>query len=266
MKIKIILFVLAALLLSCKAQKDIAYMQNIEQVAQEAYTKNVQSTIQPNDQLLIYVAAKDMMVAAPFNQSVSTDGNSSRVAYSQSSTNMPTGNQTSLSGVSYTVYPEGYIDFPIIGKVETQGKTLEELKVELTQKIKKYIYNPTVSVRYGNFKISVLGEVNRPGDYIVPDGRATLLSALAMAGDLNLYGRRDNVLIIREQDGVRTQTYINLKDANFINSPYYHIKQNDVIYVTPNETKKQSAAYGPQTGIYISAASVILGLLTLIVR
>ena len=93
-----------------------------------------------------------------------------------------------------------------------------------------------------------------------------MLGALGLAGDLTIYGKRDNILVVREQDGVRTQAYINLTDANFINSPYYHLKQNDVVYVTPNNAKKNSASFGPQTTIYISIASIIVTILALVLK
>ena len=223
MKIKIFLIITAFLALtSCKNQKEIAYMQNIEQIAKEASQKNVQSTIQPNDQLLIYVTAKDMSITAPFNQGVATDINKSQVNYSQPNTNLPASGQTSVSGVTYTVYSDGFIEFPVLGRISTTGKTVEALKDELTKKLRKYIIDPTVSVRYANYRVTVLGEVNKPGEYLIPDGKTTLLGALGLAGDLTIYGKRDNILVVREQDGVRTQAYINLTDANFINSPYYH--------------------------------------------
>lgn len=267
MKTKVFLLaIISFLTLSCKSQKEVAYMQNIEQIAKEASEKNVQSTIQPNDQLLIYVTAKDMSVTAPFNQSVVTDINKSQVNYSQPSSNIPTSGQTNISGISYTVYSGGYIEFPVLGKIFTHGKTVEVLKDEITSKLKKYIIDPTVSVRYANYRITVLGEVNKPGEYLIPDGKATLLSALGLAGDLTIYGKRDNILVMREQDGERTTTYINLTDASFINSPYYHLKQNDVVYVTPNNAKKNSASFGPQTGIYISIASIIVTILALVLR
>lgn len=270
MKVKIWLirvFLLGIVLSSCKTRNnEISYMQNIEKVATEAFIKNSQTTIQPNDQLLIYVTAKDMAIVAPFNQSVSTDGNRRIVAYSQPSSNMPSSNQVNVSGVSYLVYPEGYIDFPVLGKIETNGKTLEELKNELILKLKKYIIEPTVSVRYENYRITVLGEVNKPGEYLIPSGKTTLLNALGLAGDLTIYGKRDNILIVREHNGERTQAYINLTDANFINSPYYYLKQNDVVYVTPNKTKRTSAYFGQQTGVYVSVASVVVTILALIFR
>ena len=218
MKIKIFLIITAFLALtSCKNQKEIAYMQNIEQIAKEASQKNVQSTIQPNDQLLIYVTAKDMSITAPFNQGVATDINKSQVNYSQPNTNLPASGQTSVSGVTYTVYSDGFIEFPVLGRISTTGKTVEALKDELTKKLKKYIIDPTVSVRYANYRVT-------------------------------------------------TQAYINLTDANFINSPYYHLKQNDVVYVTPNNAKKNSASFGPQTTIYISVASIIVTILALIIK
>lgn len=266
---KLIYFALASfvlLLTSCKNQNNIAYLQNIEQIATEVSKQSVRSTIQPDDHLLIYVTAKDMSVTAPFNQSVSANDEESRVSYSQPNSNIPSSGQVSVSGVSYTVYPEGYIDFPVLGKVETKGKTLEELKNDLTVRLERYIINPTVSVRYGNYRVTVLGEVNRPGEYIIPNGKTTLLNALGMAGDLTIYGKRDNVLIVREHNGVRSQDYVNLTDANFINSEYYHLKQNDVVYVTPNNTRKNSAVFGPQTGIYISVASIVVTILALIVK
>ena len=190
MKTKIFLVITALLALtSCKNQKEIAYMQNIEQIAKEASQKNVQSTIQPNDQLLIYVTAKDMSITAPFNQGVATDINKSQVNYSQPNTNLPASGQTSVSGVTYTVYSDGFIEFPVLGRISTTGKTVEALKDELTKKLR-----------------------------------------------------------------------------NFINSPYYHLKQNDVVYVTPNNAKKNSASFGPQTTIYISVASIIVTILALIIK
>lgn len=253
------------MMVSCNTQNKIAYLQNIEQIATDASRQNAQSTIQPDDQLLIYVTAKDMSVTAPFNQSIATDINHSQVSYSQPSSNMSSG-QASVSGVSYTVYPEGYIDFPILGKVETKGKTLEQLKNDLAHQLKRYIIDPTVNVRYGNYRVTVLGEVNKPGEYVIPNGKTTLLNILGMAGDLTIYGKRDNVLVVRDNDGVRSQEYVNLTDANFVNSEYYYLKQNDVVYVTPNNTRKNSAIFGPQTGVYISVASIIVTILALIVK
>lgn len=252
------------LLNSCKSKNDIEYMQNVEQLAVDAAIRNSRSTIQPGDEITILVTAKDMAVAAPFNQG--TTPSSSRVTYSTPSGNDALSNQSSLTGFTYKVYDEGYIDFPYIGKVNTNGKTIEDLKNELVYKISKYIINPTVNIKYANYKVTILGEVAKPGQYIIPDGKVRLLDALGMAGDLTIYGKRDRVLIIREQDGVRTNAYVNLTSADFVNSPYYYLQQNDVVAVAPNKTKVNSSIYGPQTGVYISIASIVVTILALVIR
>lgn len=264
---KILLFFILGLgLVSCTGRKKIAYMQNIESVAREALIKTSRATIQPDDQLLIFVTAQDMSVTAPFNQSMGVGVSQSRVAYSQPSNNLPMAGQSTLSGVSYTVYPEGYIDFPVLGRINTSGKTVEDLKEELVALLKKYIINPTVSIKYANYRVTVLGEVLRSGEYVIPDGKTTLLNVLGLAGDLTIYGRRDNVLIVREENGLITQAYVDLTNADFINSPYYYLKQNDVVYVTPNKVKENSSMFGAQTGIYISVASVIVTILALVIK
>ncbi|MCO4303035.1 polysaccharide biosynthesis/export family protein [Riemerella anatipestifer] len=249
---------------SCKTKNDIEYMQDIEKQAEDAYTRASQTTIQRGDEISILVTAKDMSVVAPFNQG-STPSNKLG-AYSLSEGNSPTINQAPISGFTYTVYDTGYIDFPVLGKIDTNGKTLEDLKQELSNKLKRYIVNPTVSVKYTNYKVTVLGEVNRPGQYIIPDGKTRIVDALGLAGDLTIYGKRDRVLVVREQDGVRTKAYIDLTKSDFINSPYYHLKQNDVVMVAPNKTRQSAAMFGPQTGIYISIASVVVTILALVIR
>ncbi|WKS94944.1 polysaccharide biosynthesis/export family protein [Riemerella columbina] len=266
MKIRKTIFVLCVAVLSvtsCRTRNDIEYMQNIEQLAEEASIRGTHNNIQPGDEITILVTAKDLGVAAPFNQG--TTPSSSRVTYSQASGNNSYSNQSSLTGFTYTVSDNGTIDFPILGKISTSGKSLEDLKEEVRKGVSRYIINPTVSAKYANYKITVLGEVSRPGQYIIPDGKVRLLDALGMAGDLTIYGKRDRVLVVREQDGVRTNAYVDLTNADFVNSPYYYLKQNDVIAVAPNKARQSASSYGPQTNVYISIASVTLGLLGLLV-
>ncbi|MDY3317575.1 polysaccharide biosynthesis/export family protein [Riemerella anatipestifer] len=266
MRIRNYLASLSILLLvfSCKTKSDIEYMQDIEQQAEDAYTRAAKTTIQPGDEIAILVTAKDMSVVAPFNQGVTPSNKLG--TYSLSEGNSPTGNQSPISGFTYTVYATGYIDFPVLGKIETTGKTLEDLKQELSHKLKRYIVTPTVSVKYTNYKVTILGEVNRPGQYIIPDGKTRIVDALGLAGDLTIYGKRDRVLVVREQDGIRTKAYIDLTKSDFINSPYYYLKQNDVVMVAPNKTRQTAAMFGPQTGIYISIASVVVTILALVIR
>lgn len=251
------------LLNSCTSKKKLDYLQNIESVALEASMKNAKSTIQPNDQLVIMVTAKDMDVVKPFNQNFSSG---QILQYSLPSNNAPDQSQTSVSGPTYVVDSQGNIEFPVIGKINTENKTTEELRDILKKEISKYVVNPQVSVRNTNYKITVLGEVNRPGTYNIPDAQTTLLEVLGLAGDLTIYGNREDVLVLRNIDGTMTKERIDLTKADFINSPFFYLKQNDVIIVSPNETKQKSARLDPNAGIYISVASIVVTILALIFK
>ena len=258
----IILSLLFILLSSCTSKNKLDYLQNIETVALEASMKNAKSTIQPNDQLVIMVTAKDMDVVKPFNQNYSS---AEAVQPSVAGGNTPSAGSQIISGPTYIVDAEGNIDFPTLGQINTTGKNLIEIKDELRSRISRFVINPTVNIRLANFKVTVLGEVNRQGEYTVPGGQATILNALGLAGDLTMYGKRDNVLIVRNIDGQISKERLNLLDANFINSPYFNLKQGDVIYVSSNENRQIAANQSPNTGLYISIASVALGVLGLLV-
>lgn len=248
---------------SCTSKKKLDYLQNIESVALEASMKNAKSTIQPNDQLVIMVTAKDMDVVKPFNQNFSSG---QILQYSLPSNNAPAQSQTSASGPTYMVDSQGNIEFPVIGKINTENKTTEELRDILKKEISKYVVNPQVSVRNTNYKITVLGEVNRPGTYNIPDAQTTLLEVLGLAGDLSIYGNREDILVLRNIDGTMTKERIDLTKADFINSPFFYLKQNDVIIVSPNETKQKSSRLDPNAGIYISVASIVVTILALIFK
>src|SRR5690606_11127779 len=161
---------------------------------------------------------------------------------------------------TYLVDSEGNIDFPILGTLSTTGKSVETLKAELNESISHYVKNPVVTVRLANFKVTVLGEVARPGQYTIPEGQTTLLNALGLAGDLTIYGKRDDILMVRNVNGVITEERLNLLEANFINSPYFQLKQGDVIYVSANQTKEKVARLDPNTGTYIAIAGTLIGL------
>lgn len=243
------------------AESELDYLKNIEQIAEETSVRTAQNTIQQGDQLVITVMAKDLDVVKPFNQNYSSG---ETLANAQPGGNTA-GTVSPVSGPTYTVDSEGMIDFPILGKLSTTGKSIDEFKNELRGRLTRYIINPTVSMKLANYKVTVLGEVNRPGEYTIADGKATLLSALGLAGDLTMYGKRDDVLVVRNVDGVISKERINLGDASFITSPYYNLKQGDVIYVSPNRSREIAARQNPNTGLYISIASVTLGLLGLLV-
>jgi len=255
---------LFCVIFSCKVKEDIDYMKNIEQTAINTSIQTSTFTIQPGDQLVILISAKDNDVVKPFNQNYSSSDISQ---FSLSSTNLPVQAQSSVNGPTYLVDSKGNIQYPILGDLSTNGKTIEQFREELKEKLKDYVKNPGVNIRNTNFKVTVLGEVNKTGTYLIPDGQSmTIWGILGMAGDLTIYGQRKNVLLIRNIDGVTTKEYIDLTNAELINSPYYYVKQNDVIYVSPNSTRKNSSSYGPQTTVWISIASVVLGVLALLFR
>lgn len=267
MKGKIWAVVAAFILVSCKtnpnAPNDLNYMQNIENVAIEASARNSDNTIQVGDQIVILITAKDMDVVKPFNQNYS----SSELVQTNSFAggNTPNQGMITISGPTYIVDNNGDIDFPVIGKINIAGETLVSFKDDLREKLKKYIINPTVNVRLANFKITILGEVNRQGDYTVSNGQATILNALGLAGDATMYGKRDNVLVIRTENGKITYGRINLQDADLINSPYFNLKQGDAIIVSSNTTKDILSKQNPNTTIYLTAASVVVTALAVVI-
>lgn len=252
---------------SCTPKQNINYMGNIESLALENSIKNSRVNLQPGDQLIITVSAKDMDVVAPFNQTYSSNSTISQYTLPSSNNTM---RMEPVSGPTYIVDTDYNINFPQIGLVNVKDENIESFRIKLSDLVNKYVKTPIIDVKLANFKISVLGEVSKPGQYTIPDGTTTLLGALGMAGDLTPFGVRNNILVLRTVDGVITKERINLNNADFINSPYYYLKQNDVVYVQPNANREKASRIDPNTGLYISVASVLasltLGILALINR
>lgn len=245
-----ILFIsVISLLSSCRTAErpnELNYMQNAEAIAESAAFSNP-VTIQKGDELSIFVSAKNMEVVRPFNQNYYNIQTPANVAASEEEK-------------TYLVNSEGDIDFPVIGKIRAAGKSLEAFKDDITSKITMYVKEPTVTVRLANFRVTVLGEVNRPGQYKMSDEQTTLLNAIGLAGDLTVYGKRDNILLIRNNDGKLSKEVINLLDTSFINSPYYQLRQGDVIYVSSNATKEKISRQDPNTNLYLAIAGTVIGL------
>lgn len=238
------------------------YMQGIDSITIQASKSSITSEIQPGDQLMIVISAKDLDVVKPFNQNFYS-GQAIQEAISGGNLRQE---PISNAGPTYMVDSFGQIDFPILGSLTTTKKTVEEFKNMLKQKLTVYIKEPVVTVRNTNYKVTVLGEVNKPGQYIIMDGNATLLNVLGLAGDLTMYGKRNDVLVVRDFDGQRTKQRIDLNNADFLNSPYYQLKQGDVIYVSANSTKEKTSRLNPNTGLYISIASIAITIIALIIR
>lgn len=226
------------------------YFQNVDQLRESVErNRNDNLQIQPDDELTIRVSAPEQTATIPFNltQSVASQGG--------------IGGNVELE--TYLVSDEGTIQFPVIGILEVQGLTTIELAEKIKNSISEYIKDPLVNVRILNFQISVLGEVNNPGTFSIDDDHINLSKAIAMAGDLTIFGKRENILILGEEEGVKTYAYLDLTDANVVNSPYYNLRQNDVIYIEPRSSRRQTAGSTGIAATYISIASVIASLVVL---
>lgn len=255
---KLTIPLLVLILAGCSSSKNVAYFQNSDTVSMASSQYLFDAIIMPKDVLNITVSASDDAAAAPFNLTIPTPYTlGQRNSYSQAMLQ------------SYIVDNEGYIDFPLVGSLHLAGLTKNQAEQLIHDKIKPYmteVENPIVTVRMINYKISVLGEVARPGMFTVANEKITILEALALAGDLTIYGVRDRVKVIRENASGKKEIHIvNLNDANIINSPYYYLQQNDVVYVEPNRVKAQNASIGTVTTLSLSAASILVSIATLVV-
>lgn len=224
----IVLFSLS-LFTSCVPKKKIVYLQGNQDFSN--VSNNYEPLIQKDDMLFINISTAEPSASLPFNldtQNQNASGN----------------NSFALQKQTFLVDSFGNIDFPVIGTVSVAGYSIEEFKKKLKEKLVSYLVNPVINVRILNFKVTVIGEVNKPGEINVSSQRLTLLEAIAQAGDLTLYGKRDNILLIRDFQGIKTSTRIDITKADFVNSPYYYLDQNDVIYVEPRKSKIDSTTFG----------------------
>jgi polysaccharide export outer membrane protein len=239
-------------LFSCSSPSKMVYLNGAGSLNSNV---KFETTLQPDDQLLIIVSSENALAASPYNlKTVAYQGNSENVISQER-------NQ------AYVVDQDGKIEFPMLGTIKVGGLT----RIETTNKIKDllkkgHLSDPIVNVRLLNFKISVLGEVAKPGVFMISGERVTLVEALALAGDLTIYGKRNSILLIREKNGTKTYEKIDITHTDFINSSNYYLSQNDVIYVEPNKTKLNSSAVGPNLTIGISALSLVVTILALTLK
>ncbi|GGW22088.1 polysaccharide biosynthesis/export family protein [Arenibacter certesii] len=254
MKKSITLLGLVVLVLqSCATKKEILYFQDANTMGPQNITYETPK-IQPNDILNITVSALIPETALPYNKQQPTNTSSNSI------------DLLKLQG--YLVSTEGTIVFPVLGTLEAADKTTAQLEKKLQQLLEKggHLIEPTVSVRLLNAKVTVLGEVQRPGTYSFTEQQISLPQALGYAGDLTINGKRNDVLLIREENGIRTVTQIDLTETDWFNSSYYYIKPNDFIVVNPNAPKVKSAGFVGNTGTLLSVVSVILSSIILITR
>ena len=260
MKIKsfFLLGVITLILASCSSYKQVPYLQNAAIVNTAEPQPLYDAKIMPKDLLTITVNTTDPEAAAPFNLTVQSSINAARTT---TLTQQPTLQQ-------YLVNNEGNIDFPVLGTLHIGGLTKSEAEDLIREKLKPYLREtPIVTVRMTNYKISVLGEVARPGTFTVSNEKVNVLEALAMAGDMTIWGMRNNVKLVREDaTGKREIVYLDLNDADIVTSPYYYLQQNDIIYVTPNETKAKNSDIGQSTTLWLSATSILISMVNLLIN
>ena len=260
---KISYFFLAAVAVlavtSCSTPKNVAYIQNSDSIDYAKSEYLYDARIMPKDILTITVNTVNPEASEPFNLLIHNTLNASR--------------SIATSGgalQTYLVDNNGCIDFPVVGTLQVGGLTKSMCEKLIHDKIQRYMNaeeNPIVTVRMSNYKISVIGEVNRPGMFNVGNEKISIFEALAQAGDLSIYGVRDRVKLIRENAKGRKEIHtINLNDANIVNSPYYYLQQNDVVYVEPNQVKARNSAIGTSTTIWISVTGALVSLASLIVN
>ena len=250
---KIITLIFATtVLFSCATKDDVVYFNGVNSSDNSIGLDSYSPTYHIDDELVIIVNALDAEAAKPFNKtsvSVSTDMLDAR------------GRERIQT---YRVDSEGQIEFPVLGKIKIAGLNREQATLMLQEKLSDYIKNPIVDIETVNYRITVLGEVARPGTYTATNERITLVEAISLAGDMTIYGERENVLVIQDYDGKKTYTRVNLKSTDLFQSPVYYLSQNDVVYVEPNKTRAKNSAIGAQTGVLLSAIGLLVSVAALV--
>ena len=251
-----VLLLVVALFASCTSYKQVPYIQN----SGDYDTSSMQSTVAepvilPYDMLNItVVSVQDLKAATLFNLIMPSESDGAERLTSQPALQ------------HYLVDARGCVNIPNVGEVFLAGKTVWQAEELILAKVKSaFAVPPTVTVRFVDYKISVLGEVTSPGTYTIKNGKVNILQALSLAGDLTIYGMRENVKIIREDaNGVQNVYEVNLHDASLLNSPYYYLQQNDIVYVTPNKSKAKNSDVGTSTSLWFSGTSVAVSLISLL--
>lgn len=251
------LLILLCLFAACTSYKKVPYLQNDFIINQTKQTPTLyDARIQPKDLLTITVSTSQPELAVPFNLTVPATITTAHKYLTS---------QPSLQ--SYLVDNKGYIDFPILGALHLGNLTKGEAENLIKGKLKTYLKEePIVNVRLINYKISVIGEVTRPNTFTVANEKVNVFEALALAGDLTIYGLRNNVKLIREdENGSKQIITLDLNDANLVLSPYYYLQQNDILYVTPNKAKSKTSDITSSTSLWVSATSILVSVASLLV-
>jgi len=233
--------ILGLFLTSCASKEDVVYFQNAGSFETLVDRNSFTPKFKVDDLVSIHVSTLDKEASAPFN--LFRGAQEGGFAAEQ---------------VDYLIDEAGEIDFPVVGKVKIAGLSPEETRVILTDRLSEYIRDPIINIRLKNFTVTILGEVRRPGTYPVNGERITILEALGLAGDLTLKGERANVMVIRDFDGTKVYSRIDLTSKQALNSPVYYLTQNDVVYVEPNASAVSSSQLDARVSIAISLLSLLI--------
>ncbi len=238
---------------SCSNTKSATYFNNISSRSFRTDVEQMEPIIQKNDLLSISVTSVNAEATRLFNK---------RTEGAAQMTNI-SGGSSSVSG--YLIDKEGYVNFPILGKIMAAGRSKNDLRDEITTRLvnEKLLIDPIVDIRYLNYKISILGEVKNPSVLTVPNEKISLLEALGQVGDITIYGRRDNVTLIREENGIKRIREIDLTTSEIFNSPYYYLQSNDIVYVQPNKGRIAGASEVKQW-IPVILSAISLGVVTVV--
>ncbi len=226
---------------SCASRKDVVYFQDTGNFETLVNTNEFVSKFKVDDLVSIHVSSLNPEASAPFNLFRGVPGASGQP-----------------DQVDYLVDQTGEIDFPVIGKLKIEGLSPDELRVLLRDKLSDYLKDPIINIRLRNFTVTILGEVRNPGTYPVNGEQITILEAMGFAGDLTNRGIRENVLVIRDFNGTKVYTRIDLTSKNLVKSPVYYLTQNDVVYVEPNESAIRSSTINANTNITLSIISILI--------
>ncbi|RIV46039.1 polysaccharide biosynthesis/export family protein [Flagellimonas pelagia] len=233
--------IIASVLASCSSSKDVVYFQDATQFETLVDDNTFSTKFKVDDLVSIYVSVLDAEASAPFNLYRGAQEGGIRPEQ-----------------VDYLVDKNGEIDFPVIGKIKIAGLSPSETQKLLEEKLSDYLVNPIINIRIKNFTVTILGAVNKPGTYPVNGEQITIMEALGLAGDINIKGRRDNIMVIRDFDGTKVYNRINLNQKDALKSPVYYLTQNDVVYVEPNKSGKTQSSFDQRTSIAVSILSVLI--------
>tara|TARA_R110002167_G_C12474823_1_gene633993 strand:- start:7 stop:780 length:774 start_codon:yes stop_codon:yes gene_type:complete len=237
------------LIFSCASRKDVVYFQDASAFETIVSDNTHTNKFKVDDVVNIHISTLDPQASLPFN--LFKGSNESGMRPQQ---------------VDYIIDKNGEIDFPVIGKIGLVGLSSEETKILLTEKLKDYLKDPIINIRIQNFTVTVLGEVNRPGTYPVNGEQITILEAIGLANDLTIKGKRNNVMVIRDFNGTKVYTRLDLTKKEALSSPVFYLTQNDVVYVEPNNSAIKTSTLDNRASIYLSVFSLLVTSTILILR